>query len=74
MHKTLCICKGSYIKCKWLIFFILQEISLTHHEVVEYSDQCTEEPLSSWAVEINDHGVEEERFEIYSYSQESRSA
>ena len=46
------------------IFSIPQEISLTHHEVVEYSDQCTEEQLSSWAEEINDHGIEEERFEI----------
>ena len=55
-------------------FYIHQEISLTHHEVVEYSDQCTEEPLSSWAVELNDHDIEEERFEIYSYSQQSRTA
>ena len=46
------------------IISILQEISLTHHEVVEYSEQCTEEPLSSWAEEINDYDIEEERFEI----------
>ena len=38
---------------------------------MEYSEQCTEEELSGWTTPVNDHDVEEERFEIY--SQESRT-
>ena len=51
---------------------ILQEITLTHHEVVQYSKQCTQEPSSScnWAEASNDHDLEE-KFEMY--SQESRN-
>ena len=33
---------------------------------MEYSKQCTEEELSGWTTQVNDHDVEEERFEIYS--------
>ena len=48
-----------------MLFSILQEITLTHHEVVEYSEQCTQE-LSSWAMAVNDHDIVEQRFEICS--------
>ena len=41
---------------------------LTHHEAVEYSEQCIQEQLSSWTEPVND--IEEERLEIY--QQESR--
>ena len=48
-----------------MLFSILQEITLTHHEVVEYSEQCTQE-LSSWAMAVNDHDIVEQGFEICS--------
>ena len=51
-----------------MLFYILQEITLTHREVVEYSEECTQRSLSSWAA-VNEHDVEEQ-FELY--SQESR--
>ena len=52
-------------------YYILQEITLTHDEVVGYSEQCTEEELSGRTTPVNDHDVEEEKFEIY--LQESRT-
>ena len=49
-----------------MLFSILQETT----SVMEYSEHCTQESFSSWAA-VNDHDIEEERFEIY--SQESRT-
>ena len=45
-----------------MLFCILQA---TTASVVEYSKERTQESLSSWAA-VNDHDIEEERFEIYS--------
>ena len=38
-----------------MLLSILQEIimTLTHHEVVEYTEQCTQE-ISSWVEAVND--------------------
>ena len=44
-----------------MLFCILQA---TTASVVDYSEECTQESLSSWAA-VNDHHIEEERFEIY---------
>ena len=47
----------SYIKKsgKYVALSFLQEIiiTVTHHEVVEYNEQCTQE-ISSWVEAVND--------------------
>ena len=54
-----------------MLFSILQEITLTHHEVVEHSVQDTEESLSSWREVVGGIDLEEEIFEMH--PQESRT-
>ena len=40
-------------------------MTLTHDEVVEYSEQCTKEELSGWITPVNDHDIEEEKFDTH---------
>ena len=57
MHKGKCMVN--------ILSSIHQEVALTHHEVVDHSEQCIQEPLSSWEETINEHDIERERFKIY---------
>ena len=50
----------------YILFYIHQAAESTQHEVVEYSEECNQEPLSSWAGAINVHNIEEEIYDIYS--------
>ena len=56
-----------------MLFSILQEITSTH-EIVEYSEECTQGSLPSCTETVNEYYIEE-RFEIYLATgvQESRT-
>ena len=74
MHQCRCICVyATYAQrqvVNIMLFSILQEITSTH-ELVEYSEEYTQRSLSSSWAAVNEHDIEEEKFELY--SQESRT-